>query len=382
MADNNPNKNEAADIIRHKLDQLYSTEPSAKAELDEADHTEHRSKHQKFMYELGHSGKSLAEIQTAWHTYYNRLTNKEKHEVWQEFYEEHNRKKTDKTIAPAGPIITVTPAQPPIHAHSSTHKPRPRNIAVIKDHLLGQVQSQAVRKAKRSHSLLFGLACGSIAVVILLFGFFNERFIAPFITPSRSVSNTSIIIDPSTTAAGKEPLIIIPKINVEIPVVYDENSIEEAAVQKALERGVIHYATTVNPGEKGNGVIFGHSSNNIFNSGKYKFAFVLLKRLEKGDTFMLQKDGKRYVYKVYDKKIIKPEEVSILSDQAGKAATFTLITCDPPGTTINRLVVLGEQISPDPAKNVASKVERNRSTETLPGNAPSLWSRLTSWLSS
>ena len=30
------------------------------------------------------------------------------------------------------------------------------------------------------------------------------------------------------------------------------------------------------------------SSNNILNKGKYKFAFVLLKQLESGDTFMIQ----------------------------------------------------------------------------------------------
>jgi sortase (surface protein transpeptidase) len=36
--------------------------------------------------------------------------------------------------------------------------------------------------------------------------------------------------------------LIIPKINVEIPVVYDVNTIEESAVEKGLERGVVHYA--------------------------------------------------------------------------------------------------------------------------------------------
>src|SRR5690606_19356372 len=139
------------------------------------------------------------------------------------------------------------------------------------------------------------------------------------------------------TKVSKEAKVIIPKINVEIPVIYDETSVAEADFQEALERGVVHYATTSQPGENGNTVIFGHSSNNIFNSGKYKFAFVLLNRLEPGDTFMLHKDGVRYVYKVFDKKIVSPTDFSVLNPVEGKTATASLITCDPPGTTLNRL---------------------------------------------
>ncbi len=223
--------------------------------------------------------------------------------------------------------------------------------------------------------------CGLIVVVILLFSFFNERFLAPFITPSRTVSDTQIIIDPSSTTAGPNPEIIIPKINVEIPVIYSEPSIEDHAVQRALQDGVLHYATTPNPGEVGNGTIFGHSSNNILNQGKYKFAFVLLQRLETGDTFILQKDSKRYVYRVFAKKVVKPEDVSVLEDSQGKPATFTLITCDPPGTSLNRLVVTGEQITPDPSSNIASSATGNQSKpKVLPSNSPSLWQRFTNWI--
>jgi sortase A len=165
--------------------------------------------------------------------------------------------------------------------------------------------------------------------------------------------------------------------------VFDEASIEENAVQRALERGVLHYATTSQPGQQGNGAIFGHSSNNILNKGKYKFAFVLLKRLEAGDTFMVHKDGKRYVYRVFDKKIVKPSEVSVLNATAGKPATMSLITCDPPGTSLNRLVVIGEQITPDPTANTApTAVKTETQPRVLPSDAPTLWQRLTRILTS
>ena len=230
-------------------------------------------------------------------------------------------------------------------------------------------------------SIKFGLIMGFVVMIVMLFGFFNERFIAPFLAPSRTVSSTPLIID-ENGPVGQEPKLIIPKINVEVPVVYDEPSIEEHAVQNALERGVLHYATTPDPGELGNAVIFGHSSNNIFNPGDYKYAFVLLSKLEKGDTFFIHKNGKRYTYKVFDKKIVKPSEVSVLNG-AGKKASVTLITCDPPGTAINRLVVIGEQISPPPDNNSTSKVDNSNEPRPadLPSNAPSLWQRFTNWIS-
>jgi len=166
-------------------------------------------------------------------------------------------------------------------------------------------------------------------------------------------------------------------------VVYDVNTISENTIDNALERGVVHYADTALPGQDGNVVIVGHSSNNIFNPGKYKFAFVLLSHLSSGDTFYLQKDGKRYTYQVYKKAIVNPNDVGVLGLES-KPATATLITCDPPGTSLHRLVVVGEQIDPTPAGNTAVATNNSlaRSTQVLPGNAPSLWSRLVKWFSS
>lgn len=358
-------KNYAADMIRSKLNAVYAsdakTKPSSERPAQEV-HTVRpqgqQTKHQKFMYELRNSGKSLAEIQTAWHEYYVALPDTEKHQVWQEFYQENDKAKKSQATA----------------------KTDPRSSAEVKDQIIKKVRARAKPKNPHIQSLLFGLGMGSIVVVLLLFSFFNERIIAPFITPSRSVSNTPIITDLSSTTVDKESKVIIPKINVEIPVVYDELSIQEDRVQKALERGVLHYATTPNPGELGNSVIFGHSSNNILNQGKYKFAFVLLNRLENGDTFMLQKDGKRYVYKVFEKRVVAPTEISVL-DATDRPATATLITCDPPGTSINRLVVIGEQISPSPDTNIASTAAPvSDDPAILPSNSPSLWQRFTSWL--
>lgn len=384
---NNPNKEDpAVNLIRSRIDALYGEEPNAKTEINEVKAIKTPlSKHQRFMQNLSNSGKSLAEIQTEWHAYYQGLPDNEKHKVWQEFYAASEQAKRVNTPEKQR---SEKPEHPPKKTHvfhETETKPTPtkNTIADARRKIHHTVsKNQKARLSAQAHfkSLAFGLAMGSIVLLVLLFGFFNERFVAPFITPSRNVSSTPIIIDPSSTTAGPETLVIIPKINVEVPVVYDTPTIQEKDIQKGLENGVVHYITTSNPGEQGNSVIVGHSSNNILNSGKYKFAFVLLNNLEVGDTFSLTKGGKRYTYRIYEKKIVKPTDLSVLGNN-DKTATATLITCDPPGTSINRLIVVGEQISPDPGTNVASTAQSEENQPAIvPGNAPSLWSRLTGWI--
>lgn len=388
--ENTEENNPAADLIRQKLNGLYGNEPDARAEAAEVSRLAgHRSPHQEYMYSLSVSGKSEAEIQVAWHEYYQALSDTEKHKVWREFYANQGQVTANQPVSQPAPeskpsgldyyhqekFVSTIPV--PKQPRSGT-----RSVAEIKRQILGRVQAASKTKAKRHlQSLVFGLGVGSLVILVFLFGFFNERFIAPLITPSRNVSSTPIIINNNeTTASDPNPKVIIPKINVEIPVVYDEPSVEEKAIQAALERGVVHYASTPAPGEQGNVVIFGHSSNNIFNQGRYKFAFVLLSRLEQGDTFYLTKEGKRYAYRVYQKKIVKPDAVEVMGP-ADRADTATLITCDPPGTSLNRLVVVGEQISPDPDVNVASTATPSaESPAIVPSNAPTLWQRITGWL--
>lgn len=369
--------NPAADIIRQRVEAAYQDEPSAAAEAKDltelAGEIEH-SRHQQFIYELTNSGKPLHEIQVAWHDYYAALPDGEKHAVWQEFYSTHAQVAKHSGTAPS-----MAPQEPRPTSPTRTTPPRmgTGSLRDLRHSLINNLPGRQALKARpHLQSLAFGLGVGTIVLLVFLFSFFNERIIAPFIQPSRNITNTPIISD--TAAIGNNPKIIIPKINVEVPVIYDLTTNKESAVQEALESGVVKYAGTADPGQNGNSVIFGHSSNNLLNRGKYKFAFVLLSRLENGDIFYLQKDGQRYTYQIYHKSVVKPTDVSVLGNTE-KAATATLITCDPPGTSTNRLVVVGEQISPSPVAN-APRVDQSEVASlatTIPSNAPSLWTRIT-----
>jgi LPXTG-site transpeptidase (sortase) family protein len=372
----------AAELIRRKLEQIYAQEPGALHELEEAESRPDRSKHQEFMYQLGTSGKDLATIQTEWHNYYQKLPDREKHVVWQEFYA------SQPTLSGQSVGETLALAEHKHQAATSGGRKRQagpklrdaRSVREVQGAIRHNVTAGGQLKAKHHlQSLLFGLGSGLIVVVIFLFGFFNEVVIAPFIQPSRVATSTPLIVGNNSVAPTPNPEVIIPKINVEIPVNYTETSTNESVIENDLESGVVHYPTTVLPGELGNTAYFGHSSNNIFNKGKYKFAFVLLHTLVEGDTFYLTNNNKVYVYKVISRQIVEPNNVGVLGPVAGQTATATLITCDPPGTSLHRLIVVGQQISPDPSGNAAAATPAAAQTTApvaLPGNGPTLWTRI------
>jgi LPXTG-site transpeptidase (sortase) family protein len=390
----------ASDIVREKLARIYAEEPDVGEELSEAEAagtagTSGRSRHQQFMYDLGTSGKDLATIQTEWHDYYANLPAEEKHVVWQEFYD--SQALMTSPTQQARQAAAANPAQA-LAGHKNATASLGRSAAIRdKAAKLADIRSASdVQAAIRNtvsaggqlkvkhhlQSLLFGLGMGMIVVIIFLFGFFNEVVIAPFIQPSRVAAATPLIVNSTSVAPTTQPQVIIPKINVEIPVNYNETSTNEADIENDLEGGVVHYPTTVMPGQAGNTAFFGHSSNNIFNKGKYKFAFVLLHTLVPGDTFYLTYNDKVYVYKVISRTIVDPSDVGVLGPVSGQTATATLITCDPPGTSLHRLIVVGQQISPDPAGNTpATPTATTASTTaptTLPGNGPTLWTRFIS----
>ncbi|HVS58215.1 MAG TPA: sortase [Candidatus Saccharimonadales bacterium] len=407
--------NPAANLVRQKLARIYADEPDAAKELREAEVVKPRSKHQQFMYDLSVSGKSLADIQTEWHTYYHNLSDEEKHQVWQEFYDttaqisaQYHPAKTKKEEQaeemPKKPEPAVSMPKPKPEDTSGTKVGdfTPRELpAKRRTRAIDRRSATEIRRTIKSkvsaggkltvkhhlQSLLFGLGMGILVIVIFLFGFFNQVVIAPFLQPGRN-ADTPIIVDSSGVAPTTTPEVIIPKINVELPVDYSQTTVETSVIENALDSAVVHYPITSMVGQKGNAVFFGHSAGNIFNPGHYKYAFGLLHLLKVGDTFYLTKGKTIYVYKVVSRTIVPPTDVGVLEPVKGYTATATLITCDPPGLSINRLIVVGQQISPDPSQNqpaspgtlsaTTASANLNTPLPTLPGNGPSLWSRLTS----
>jgi LPXTG-site transpeptidase (sortase) family protein len=382
------NKDTAADLVRQKIDTIYKEgEPDAVAEEKEVANAKHLSKHQKFMQDLIDSGRSTEQIQETWHQYYLKLDDKEKKEVWDEFYSNNKATSAVSRADNSGRELVglknqaVTPKKfetPEHNTGSRRHVAKKIEEKIKKEERKEQPASKVRLKPKHYfQSLLFGLSMGLIVIFIFLFGFFNEIIIAPLIQPSRSAVATPVIIGDGNLTDTNVQQVVIPKINVQIPVDYAVSSTNENVIENDLQGGIIHYPQTAVPGQLGNAAFFGHSSNNIFNAGKYKFAFVLLHTLVKGDTFYLTYNHTIYIYQVISTHVVSPSDIGVLGPVADQPATATLITCDPPGTSINRLIVVGTQISPSISGDVAASAANNAGTAShaLPNDGPSLWSR-------
>lgn len=104
-----------------------------------------------------------------------------------------------------------------------------------------------------------------------------------------------------------------------------------------------HYAKSALPGEVGNSFVYGHSVLPFFyNPKNYKTIFSTLGKLEAGDEFYVTYKGNELTYKVEGKRDLKPEEVDplgLIKPKFLNESTMVLMTCSPPGTKINRLLV-------------------------------------------
>jgi sortase A len=202
-------------------------------------------------------------------------------------------------------------------------------------------------------------------VAIGIFGLTLLAFKAPVIYEQLHYSKSSpaVTIPGTTVAVSADPTISIPKININAPVVY-LSSTAEADVQQGLQNGVVHYGNTPVPGQNGNAVFFGHSSNDWWVPGNYKFVFVLLDKVIVGDTFSINYQSKHYVYQVTGTQVVDPTDVAVLSQTS--TPTVTLITCSPPGTSWKRLVVSAKQISPTPTQAPSAPVQNGNGPSIIP----------------
>ncbi len=305
------------------------------------------------------------------------------HNAWQQYYHQyfyryyagwwHQQKQQQAALTEQKIIGTDQPQEPQTELSQ-----RQKTAKELRDKVRTKVEERSNKVTSSSHFKPL-VAAATVGLLFLSINY-NQVLVGAvkqYIAPG-GVVTTPVIVEPSSQVAiGQEPKIIIPKIGVEAPVVFDEPKVDEASYQAALERGVVRLGNTANPGTKGNVVIGGHSSNNVFNAGKFKYVFVNLKKLDVGDVFYVNYQGVRYTYKItVAKKIITPKETSVLAQT--ETPTITLFTCDPPGTNVNRLIVQAEQIDPSP-DGAATSTNQQTAVNTnnpLPSVAPSLWDRI------
>lgn len=375
------NQAAAGNIVRDRIDTIYEKDPTH-TELAPAVTTQEAES----PYDRSLNDNRTEQIeQNQWQQY---------HSAWQDYYQKYYERYYIGQVHKARTVleervheIESSPEKSVIGsatvpaATASTDDSIDKNEALyeLRAKLLESVQTSAKKVRKSRHFI--PITAAAMVMVLFLFLQYNRVLFAnvqAYVSPG-SIDPQNIIVDPSTdVAVSADPRLIIPKINVDVPVVYD-TAPDYASQMKAMENGVAYFGipgANSKPGQVGNTVLSGHSSNDFLDGGNYKFIFALLEKLGAGDTIYVNYQAKRYIYTVTKTEVVKPTEVSKLVYPTDKPI-LTLITCTPLGTSQDRLLVTAEQISPSPSTATpAPAAGNNQSAGTIPGNSPTFVQRL------
>jgi sortase A len=120
-------------------------------------------------------------------------------------------------------------------------------------------------------------------------------------------------------------IIEIPKIKVKLPIV-------EGVKKENLRVGIGHIPGTAQLGEVGNSALAGHRSYAL---GHF---FNRLDEVVVGDEITILTKKNSYIYKVYEKLVVLPEDVSVINPVENKNI-ITLITCTPIRVATHRLII-------------------------------------------
>lgn len=372
----------AADLMRSQIDRIYDepqpNELATAIKIDDDTGKVSSDTDDANPYEQTHSeatdiqaAEQNAAVQAHWQKY---------HSAWQQYYqmyyERYYQAEVQKRAAEAPVQDPTAPTQ-----SKPAELTEQQAVGELRSELLEKVKVQT-KKIRKSRHFMPAVVAACVAAIFIFLQYNQIIFanVMAYTTPA-SQDTVATYIDPSTdVTVGPDPLITIPKLAVQAPVVYDLTTLDESVVEAKLQNGVVHYpirGANAFPGEVGNTVILGHSANDVLAAGNYKFVFLRLEQLQKGDYFYLNYNSKRYTYVVTDKKVITPKQVSELAITTDKPMA-TLVTCVPVGTSTNRLLVFGEQVAPDPTKATTATANDTDSTanEEIGGGSKSFIERL------
>lgn len=392
------NRNEAtqtaaANIVRSQLDSIYSgntTTPTPQTTPVASDQvTLQQDISESNPYERTQTNP--AEVQAAQWKHY--------HSAWQDYYQKYyeryyvgqvyrakqvlEEKATEAALLTPPVAVAAAPPTPSIAEPKRREQgslSRDEALYDLRSKLLDTIQTSAKKARKSRHFVPISAALA--VVLVFLFLQYNRVLFAnvqAYISPG-SIDPANIIVDPTTNVVvSQDPKLIIPKINVDVPVDYSAGP-DYNSQMDAMKNGVAYFGipgANSKPGQIGNTVIAGHSSNDVTDQGDYKFIFARLDALTPGDTIYINYLGTRYVYSVTKKEVVKPADIQALIYTTNKPV-ITLLTCTPIGTALNRLLVTAEQISPSPAQATAAPSTSNTGVQpaSIPGNSPTFMERV------
>ncbi|MEH0939155.1 class E sortase [Micromonospora psammae] len=150
--------------------------------------------------------------------------------------------------------------------------------------------------------------------------------------------------DPTVAPTGpapkpKPPVEGRPIAGLYIPKLDKNWVVVEGVTQKDIRYAPGHYPKSALPGQLGNFSVAGHRNRATFWS---------LDELDNGDAIVVEGKTEWYVYKVYQSRIVRPDQVEVVAPVPSKPgqkptkAVLTLTTCNPKFDNYQRLIVHAE----------------------------------------
>jgi len=157
--------------------------------------------------------------------------------------------------------------------------------------------------------------------------------------PAPTTTSKPVETTPKPVVVESSYSLAINKLNLSSPIILNVDGNDKEAYDKSLEGGVAHLLGSALPGKPGNTFIFGHSSFYAWKPGDYKEIFATLDQLEAGDEIIITSNIMRYIYIIFDKQIVSPDEVAVASQNYSEKK-LTLMTCWPIGSDAERIVII------------------------------------------
>src|SRR5574344_15420 len=322
------------------------------------------------------------------------------HSAWQNYYQKYY----SDYYAKAAKQYIDTEKLKADRARAEVEAEQEKNVdSEIEEHIKDSLRETIRKKAdsrfhvKKKHRKLIPIFAGVFVILLLLFLQYNRLIFAPiaaYIAPGTTTDSGITAVDPTVaTAVSDTNKLLIPKINVDVPAWF---GIPLSEVDADMRKGVAQYVisgASAMPGEYGRIIITGHSAGDVYSNNQYKYIFSGLERLVEGDLIYIDYNKARYTYKVTGSEIIEPTDVNKVA-YSGNKKTLALITCTPLGTSLHRLVVHAEQISPaydemdeaDTDDKTKTTTETTNNDSDLPSNEATfferVWTAITNFFSS
>jgi len=218
---------------------------------------------------------------------------------------------------------------------------------------IGELRIALTEREKKNFRLMrfIGANISSLALAFLVFAYgpnfalgMNYQAGLYRASASRPQAVNDVSASPDTAPVTKEFSIAIASIGVSANVIEDVDPFDETEYLNALKLGVAHAKGTGKPGEGKRIFLFAHSTDSPLNFAEYNAVFYQLRLLKEGDSIEIRYNGDTILYSVTQKVVVEANDTDWLTGTSSEEE-LVLQTCDPPGTTLRRLIVVAKPVS-------------------------------------